>query len=85
MGAGRSGRTTREMALFAISLTLVALVGISVARSANSLFMAIILSASVATAFSRWLFPGGPFSTDFCQSHRCLYVHFCIFHGRGVR
>ena len=63
MGSGRSGRssTTREMGLFAISMTLVALVGISVARGANSLFMAIILSASVATAFSRWLFPRDPF------------------------
>jgi voltage-gated potassium channel len=77
MGAGRSGRTTREMALFAISLTLVALVGISVARSANSLFMAIILSASVATAFSRWLFPGGPFfSLTFAN---LIAVYTCIF------
>ena len=73
MGAGR----TREMALFAISLTLVALVGISVARSANSLFMAIILSASVATAFSRWLFPGGPFfSLTFAN---LIAVYTCIF------
>ena len=79
MGSGRSGRssTTREMALFAISLTLVALVGISVARSANSLFMAIILSASVATAFSRWLFPGGPFfSLTFAN---LIAVYTCIF------
>ena len=65
------------MALFAISLTLVALVGISVARSANSLFMAIILSASVATAFSRWLFPGGPFfSLTFAN---LIAVYTCIF------
>lgn len=63
MAAGRSGRSlaTRETVLFAVSLTLVALVAISVAGSTNSLFLAIILSAGAATAFIRWLFPEGSF------------------------
>ena len=62
-GGGEGGRhsTTREAVLFAISLTLVALVAISIARSTNTLFFAIILSTSMATAFLRWLFPGGSF------------------------
>lgn len=51
----------REGVLFAISLTLVALVAISVARSANVLFFSIILSAALATGFLRWLFPGRTF------------------------
>jgi len=55
------GLTAHEAVLFAVSLVLVALVAISVAGGINSLFLAIILSASVATAFSRWLFPEGAF------------------------
>jgi voltage-gated potassium channel len=60
-GWDRRGLTAHEAVLFAVSLVLVALVAISVAGGINSLFLAIILSASVATAFSRWLFPEGAF------------------------
>ena len=60
-GWGRRGLTAHEAVLFSVSLVLVALVAISVAGGINSLFLAIILSASVATAFSRWLFPEGAF------------------------
>lgn len=51
----------REVALFLVSLGLVALVAISVARSANVLFFSIVLSATLATIFLRWLFPGRTF------------------------
>jgi voltage-gated potassium channel len=63
MRTGRNGNhpVTRELALFAISLTLVALVAVSVAGTVNSLFLAIVISASAATALSRWLFPEGTF------------------------
>lgn len=63
MAVGRTGRCPkmREVVLFTISLILVTLVGISVAGSPNALFLAILLSASAATAFARWLFPEGPF------------------------
>jgi voltage-gated potassium channel len=60
-GRARRGLIAHEALLFAVSLVLVALVAISVAGAINSLFLAIILSASVATAFSRWLFPEGAF------------------------
>jgi len=53
----RAKVATREGVLFAISLTLVALVAVSVAGSVNLLFLAIILSAGTATAFVRWAFP----------------------------
>ena len=57
----RYASVLHEAVLFAISLSLVALVGISVAGSATQLFLAIIASAAVATAFIRWLFPEAPF------------------------
>lgn len=47
--------------LFAMSLTLVALVAISVAGSPNALFFAIVVSAGLATATIRRLFPEGLF------------------------
>jgi voltage-gated potassium channel len=60
-GSSKYASVLREVVLFAISLTLVALVAISVAASASLLFLAIIVSAGVATAFIRWLFPEAPF------------------------
>jgi voltage-gated potassium channel len=61
MRSSRYVSATREVVLFAISLSLVALVAISVARHAVVLFLAIIVSAAIATAFIRWLFPQAPF------------------------
>ena len=63
MAAGwrRGLLTAREAVLFAVSLTLIALVAISIARGINFLFFAIIMSSGMATAFIRWLFPGGSF------------------------
>jgi len=52
---------TREVVLFAISLTLVALVGISIAGHALVLLLTIMVAAAIATAFIRWLFPEAPF------------------------
>lgn len=60
-GRGWQSLATREAALFAVSLVLVALVALSVAGGINALFVAIILSACLATTFSRWLFPEGAF------------------------
>ncbi len=60
-GSSRYSSLLHEMALFAISLMLVALVAVSVANDAFQLFLAIVASAGVATAFIRWLFPEAPF------------------------
>ncbi len=60
-GSSRYASALHEVALFAISLTLVAVVAVSVAGNALVLFLAIIASAGVATAFIRWLFPEAPF------------------------
>lgn len=59
--SSRYASVLHEVALFAISLTLVALVAVSVAGNALILFLAIIASAGVATALIRWLFPEAPF------------------------
>ncbi len=59
--ASRYASVLHEVALIAISLVLVALVAVSVAGNALLLFLAIIASAAVATAFIRWLFPEAPF------------------------
>ena len=53
--------TVRDAILFFVSLALIALVAISIAGKINFLFFAIIMSAGIATAFIRWLFPGGSF------------------------
>jgi len=47
----------REALLFGVSLILVTLVAIAVADKANTLLLAIVVSAGVATALIRWLFP----------------------------
>lgn len=60
-GAGRYASPTHEVMLFAISLALVALVGIAVAGGATALFMAIIVSGAAASLLIRWLFPEAPF------------------------
>jgi voltage-gated potassium channel len=60
-GLDRPQFGAREAALFAISLGLVALVGISVAGSLNVLFLGIILSAGLSTALLWRLFPGRSF------------------------
>ncbi len=59
MAAGwdRRRAARREAVLFTVSLGLVALVAVSVAGGFNALCLAIALSASVATAAIRWLFP----------------------------
>jgi voltage-gated potassium channel len=59
--SSRYASVLHEVALFVISLLLVALVAVSVASNALVLFLAIIASAGVATAFIRWLFPEAPF------------------------
>lgn len=51
----------REVVLLALSLTFVCLVAISVAGGPNTFFIAILLTAGLATVFLRWLFPGCPF------------------------
>lgn len=61
MRAERKLSTPREMVLLAVSLVLVALVALSLARSPNVLFISIVLTAALSTAISRWLFPAGSF------------------------
>jgi voltage-gated potassium channel len=53
----RSNAVAREATLFAASLSLVGLVAIAVAGKTTFLFAAIALSAGLAAAFLRWLFP----------------------------
>ena len=55
------GTLVREVVLSAASLTLVGLVAVSIAGNVNSLFLAVLLSAAVATAFIRLLFPQSSF------------------------
>jgi voltage-gated potassium channel len=57
----RRGRSIREVALFAASLGLVALVATSVAGRSGYLFVAIILSAGISAAMLWWIFPGRAF------------------------
>jgi voltage-gated potassium channel len=66
LGSGYSKRNqvARETALFGAFLTLVGVVGVSVAGGVNFLFLAIVSSATVATAVIRMLFP-----------HRCFFSH----------
>jgi voltage-gated potassium channel len=78
-GLSRYISATRELALFAISLGLVALVGISIAGSASLLFLAIIVSAGVATAFIRWLFPEAPFFSLTFANLIALYASIFAF------
>jgi voltage-gated potassium channel len=62
--AARSSRYTsarHELALFAISLALVALVAVSVSGGSAAVFAFILVSAASATALIRWLFPEAPF------------------------
>src|SRR5262245_34912295 len=51
----------REVMLFLVSLTLVALVAVAIAGGTGVLFLAITLSAGIAAAFLRHLFPGRSF------------------------
>lgn len=51
----------RELWLLAIALVLVGLVAISITREANFLFAAIVVTAALSTAISRWVFPAGSF------------------------
>jgi voltage-gated potassium channel len=53
----RRNEIARETVLFGASLTLVGMVGVSVAGRLNFLFLAIVASAAVATAVIRGLFP----------------------------
>jgi hypothetical protein len=59
LGSGywKRNEVARETALFGASLTLVGVVGVSVAGGVNFLFLAIVSSAAVATAVIRVLFP----------------------------
>lgn len=60
-GQQKARAKSRELTLYAGSLLLVSMVAISVTRSVNVLFLAIVLSAIAATGFLRWLFPGRAF------------------------
>jgi len=51
------GTISHEMVLFAASFALVGMVAVSVAATVNFLFLSILASAAVATAFIRILFP----------------------------
>jgi voltage-gated potassium channel len=51
----------REVMLFLVSFTLVALVAVAIAGGTGVLFLAITLSAAIAAAFLRHLFPGRSF------------------------
>ena len=53
--------SAREALLYAASLTLVGLVAIAVAGTANTLFLVITLTAGTAAGFLRRLFPGRSF------------------------
>lgn len=61
MRAGARRSRAGGLLLLALSLAFVALVSVSVAGGANNLFFAIVLSAGIVTAATRWLFPEGPF------------------------
>ena len=54
----RRNAVAREATLFVASLALVGLVAVAVAGKTAVLFVAIGLSAGLAAAFLRWLFPG---------------------------
>jgi len=79
MGSSRYVSALHEVVLFAISLSLVALVGISVAGSASVLFLAVIASAGIATAFIRWLFPEAPFFSLTFANLIALYASIFFF------
>lgn len=78
-GSGRYASALHEVVLFAISLTLVALVAVSVAGSALELFLAIIVSAGLATAVIRWLFPEAPFFSLTFANLIALYASIFAF------
>ena len=63
MAAGSDGArvSAREAVLFAASLTLVGLVAIAVAGTANILFLVVTVAAGTAAGFLRRLFPGRSF------------------------
>lgn len=80
----RYASATREVSLFAISLTLVALVAISVAGDALVVFLAIMVSAAVATAFIRWLFPEAPFFSLTFANLIALYASIFDYFMEGL-
>jgi voltage-gated potassium channel len=70
---------THEAVLFAISLSLVALVAVSVAGDSLAIIAAIMLSAAVATAVIRWLFPEAPFFSLTFANLIALYASIFAF------
>jgi voltage-gated potassium channel len=69
----------RDAALIAVSLALVALVGISVAGNINFLFLSILLSAGMATAFIRALFPKRSFFSHTFTNLVAVYASIFAF------
>jgi voltage-gated potassium channel len=74
----------RTLVLLALSLTLVALVAISVAGGPNALFFAIIVSAGLATATVRWLFPEGLFFSLTLANLIAVYASIFAFFAEEV-
>lgn len=80
MAQGRDNpELAREAMLFAASLTLVALVAIAIAGTTDFLFLAIILSAGIAAAFLRRLFPGRSFFSLTFTSLVAVYASIFAF------
>jgi voltage-gated potassium channel len=77
--SSRYASALHEVALFAVSLALVAVVGVSVASNSFQLFLAIIASAGVATGFIRWLFPEAPFFSLTFANLIALYASIFAF------
>jgi len=75
----RYNSAPREVALFAVSLGLVALVAISIARDTFVLFLAVMVAAGVATAFIRWMFPDAPFFSLTFANLIALYASIFAF------
>lgn len=76
--------SVHELALFAVSLGLVALIGIAVAGGATDLFLAIIISGAVATWFIRRLFPEAPFFALTFANLIGLYAAIFSFFMQGL-
>src|SRR5215467_13120104 len=71
---------TREVVLSAASFALVGLVGVSVAGQIDCLFLAILSSAIIATAFIRLLFPRRSFFSHTFTSLVAVYASiFALF------
>lgn len=74
----------REAMLFAASLTVVALAAIAIAGTTVFLFLAIILSAGIAAALLRRLFPGRSFFSLTFTNLVAVYASIFAFFMEGL-